>query len=124
MALVIDFTKNRETSCKNLTDLEAFELIKFLQNKVKTAEYSQQKEAINTQKYTYQDGDRMRKKVISIAYQLHWATAGDWRTAIDAIDKFLIEKGVHKKTLKAHTPAELVKVVTQFEQMLVKDLRK
>lgn len=62
--------------------------------------------------------DKMRKTIISLAYQMQWAAAGDWRSAVDAINAFCNSpKGVFKKDLNKHTTKELNEVVTQFRQM-------
>jgi hypothetical protein len=63
--------------------------------------------------------DTMRKKLISISYTMGWASAGDWRKAIEQIGVFVEgEKSIFKKPLMQHSVAELSAVVTQFQQML------
>jgi hypothetical protein len=63
--------------------------------------------------------DIMRKKLISMAYTMNWASAGDWKKAIAQIDAFLqSHKSIFKKPLMLHSAEELSYVVTQFEQML------
>lgn len=69
-------------------------------------------------------GDKMRKKLISLAYELHWAAPGDWKQAVAALDAFLTgPKSIFKKPLNKHTPAELVKVVSQMEKIYEKWLK-
>ena len=64
--------------------------------------------------------DKMRKAVISQAYNMQWAKAGDWQTAIQSIDAFCMgPHGIYKKRLNEHTEQELNKVVTQFKSMYV-----
>lgn len=124
-ALISDISKGRTMSSKDLTDMEAHECINFLKSKVNNAEELQKKAAINAAENTKKEGDRMRKKLLSIAYQLHWAPVGQWQKAFEAIDKFLLSK--HGKV---HTPvremgnADLVKVVTQFDEMLLNELKR
>ncbi len=65
--------------------------------------------------------DTMRKKLISMVYRMGWASAGDWRKALERIGLFVEgEKSIYKKPLMHHSIDELSKVVTQFEQMLKK----
>jgi hypothetical protein len=63
--------------------------------------------------------DLMRKKLLSMSYTMGWASAGDWKTAINQIGVFVQgSKSIFKKPLMHHSVAELSDVVTQFEQML------
>jgi len=108
--LVNSFTWARSESSRDLTDKEAEEMISYLQQ-----EKNKTPDAAN----------KMRRKIISLAYEMHWAKAGDWKAAVTAIDTFcLSQKGLFKKELQKHTYAELVQVVTQFESMYKKYLNK
>ena len=108
-ALVLSATKGRSGSRRDLTDFEARGLINYLQE-----EKNKMPDAAN----------KMRRKIISLAYEMHWAKAGDWKAAVESIDKFCLSKnGMFKKQLNKHTYEELVQVVTQFESMYKKYLK-
>lgn len=109
-SLVLSATKGRSQSRKDLSDFEARGLINFLQQ-----EKNKMPDAAN----------KMRRKIISLAYEMHWAKAGDWKAAVKSIDTFCLSpKGLFKKELQKHSYAELVQVVTQFEMMYKKYLNK
>lgn len=106
--IVLGFTDGRSESSRDLTDEEARELIDYLQKE-------KPDDACN----------KMRRKIISLVYEMHWAKAGDWRAAMAAIDKFcLSEKSLFKKALNSHSYGELVQVVSQFEILYKKYLNK
>lgn len=66
--------------------------------------------------------DKMRKKCLSICYDLGWTKAGklDYPKIHEWIEKF----GYLHKKFNAYTEAELPKLVTQFETLLRKDYAK
>lgn len=106
--LVLSFTDGRSESSPDMNDSEAIEMINWLQTK-------QPEDASN----------KMRRKIISLAYEMRWAKMGDWKAAVVAIDKFCSSpKGLFKKPLKSHSYNELVQVVTQFKSMYKKYLNK
>lgn len=64
--------------------------------------------------------DRMRKKILSIAYQLGWE---DLHGKVDflKLNRWLRQYGVHHKALNDLSERELVDTITQMEQLLKKD---
>jgi len=113
--LVLGFSHGRGESSKDLTDAEAKEMITYLQSRQVPSLEGVVESAAN----------KMRRKLISIAYEMHWAKPGDWKTAVMAIDIFCTgPHGMFKKELKQHSYKELVQVVSQFELMYKKYLKK
>ncbi len=109
--IVSGFTDHRTTHSSQMTQQEAFKMIDHL------AKYTPLQNVLNDAK------NKMRRKIISMAYEMRWAKPGDWQAAVKAIDTFC--KGTHgkfKKALNKHTHAELVQLVTQFEQLYKKHL--
>lgn len=108
-SLVSAFSNGRSESSKDLSFDEAKDMIDFLQD--------QRKSVVG------EAANKMRRKVISLAYEMRWAKSGQWATALLAIDNFCKgEHGIYKKELQMHTYKELVMVVTQFESMYKKYL--
>ena len=108
-SLVLAFTGRSESS-KDLTDAEANQMIEWLRSKQEKPD-----DAAN----------KMRRKIISLAYEMHWAKAGDWKAAVESIDKFCISKNaIYKKELNKHSAPELVQVVSQFEMLYKKYLNR
>lgn len=69
--------------------------------------------------------NRMRRKLISLSYEMGWADAGDWREAVKRIDAFLMgDKSTVKKPLNRLKYAELIHVVSQFNEMYRKYIEK
>lgn len=109
-SMILGFTWGRSESSKDMTDAEAIDFIEYLR-----AQPNAKGKA----------ADKMRKKIISLAYEMRWAKAGDWKAAVDCIDKFCLSKnGIFKKELNKHSIPELVQVVSQFEMMYKKHLNK
>jgi hypothetical protein len=106
--MIIGFTEGRTEHSSEMTQQEAFEMIDHLQ-------------LLLPDKYSPLGGggeNKMRRKIISQAYEMGWAKPGDWKKAVAAIDKFCTgEHGKYKKPLQKHTYAELVQVVSQFGQL-------
>jgi hypothetical protein len=97
--LVYNITQGRATSSKDLTHLECDKLIKNLQPNVLI------------------EGDKQRKKILSIVHELGWETPTgkiDW----NALNPYLLKYGYLHKLFNDYTPNELPKLVTQFENML------
>lgn len=115
--IVLGFTQGRSESSKDLTDSEARELINYLQQA--------SPRPLSARGGEGEASNKMRRKIISLAYEMHWAKAGDWRAAVAAIDKFCSgEKSLFKKVLNKHSYKELVQVVSQFEMMYKKYLNR
>lgn len=106
--IILGFSHGRGESSKDLTDAEAQQLINYLQKQ-------KAPDAAN----------KMRRKIISLAYEMHWAKAGNWKAAVECIDKFCTgPHGIYKKELNKHSYQELVQLVSQFEMMYKKHLNK
>lgn len=101
--LVHQYTAGRATSTKELELSEAKRLISDLLRADPT--------------------DKMRKKILSICHELGWHTPSgklDWTR----INRFCEKYGhAHKSHLNAYTSVELVRLVTQFENMLKKEYK-
>lgn len=109
--MIASFTQVRTTHSSEMNVDEARMLIEWLRNR-------------NLQRHEPTPGDKMRKRLISMAYELHWANPGDWKTAIAALDSFLTgPKSMFKKPLNKHSVTELQKVVSQMEIIYEKHLK-
>lgn len=100
-SFVYDVSNGRTESTKELTIIEARQLIQHLRSD--------------------DSGDKMRRKVFALAYNadIIWGeTDADKKMNLIKINKFLKEKGTVKKELHKMTNAELIKVVNQFEQIV------
>ena len=65
--------------------------------------------------------ERMRKKVIALAYEaniIYGNTPEDKQMNAAKLNKFLLERGTVKKNLPKLTHGELVKTITQFQQII------
>src|SRR5665213_2265385 len=112
--IVLGFTQGRSESSKELTEGEAREMIDWMQSL--TPGPSPKKERGDAE-------NKMRRKILSIAYEMHLAKAGDWKTAMFHIDAFCKgPKSLFKKGLNKHSYKELAQVVSQFEMMYKKYL--
>lgn len=110
-ALVHSYTAGRSESSKDLTDAEA----RLLNDWLATQQPDKSDEATRM--------DTMRKKIISMVYEMQWCDAGDWKAAIKAINAFCTgQHGKFKKVLNKHNYKELVHVTTQFNQLYMKHL--
>lgn len=65
--------------------------------------------------------DRMRKKIISQARQMHWETreSGQLKCDMARLNNWCVKLGMYHKELNAHTYEELVNLVTQFNNVYV-----
>ena len=113
--LVLGFSDGKSESSKDLTDAQAKEMITYLQSR----------QAPSFDGVVEAAANKMRRKLISMAYEMHWAKAGEWKAAVAAIDSFCLSpKGLFKKELQKHNYNELAQAVTQFEMMYKKYLKK
>jgi hypothetical protein len=109
--MVLGFTNGRTSHISEMTDAEALEMAANLQAEINKE--NEKGKAMN----------RMRRTVISTAYEMGWATPGDWKTAIQRIDEFNTgSHGKYKKKMQEHSYDELVNLVTQFRQTYKKHL--
>ena len=101
MDFIVEYSKGRVQSCKELTYQEAESLIEHL-NKIDPS-------------------DRMRKKVISICYRIgmiYGDTPDDKKMNQAKVYSFVEKIGYLKKPLNSYKVAELGKLLYQFEQIL------
>jgi hypothetical protein len=106
--LVSYYTHGRSTSSKDMTYLEVNTLIRHLE--------SFQASDKPAYKPVSDSSDRMRKKIIAMAYDLKWQHVGG-KIDMDHINDWCIKSGMFHKELNAHTDAELSQLVTQFEKV-------
>ena len=100
--LVIDYSKGRATSSKDLYYQEAKMLIDDLNRAMgKTDDEIR--------------ADNMRKKIIAITRSAGWEKDGN--ADIDRINNFCRSRGYIKKGFNQYTYNELPKLVTQFEKV-------
>ena len=114
-SLVNNFTGGRTESSSQMTGHEADLLIAYLQDQCQDNDLNE----INNKK------DKMRKKILSYAYEMRWAAPGDWAVALEKIDEFCAgAHGIYKKKLQQHSYNELINVVSQFGVLYLKFLGK
>lgn len=100
-ALVQAFSRGRVSSSKDLLFGEAATMIKHLKD--------------------FDPNEKMRKKIFSLAYEakiIYDDSPEDKKINPAKIDMFLLKTGTVKKKLMAMSKQELVKVVTQFQQIV------
>jgi len=130
-SLVMEFTNSRTKSSKDMSNNEAEALINFLKSKTSTSANQQQKPSINAlnrkdsmTREVWEQGHDMRKKVKYYARQMNWDVGLTDEEFWACIDNFCMTRCAIKKPLNKYLPAELVAVVTQFEQLYNNHLNK
>jgi hypothetical protein len=116
-ALIADYTGGRSDRTNDMTFAEAKEMISFLAK--------QAGEAPTRSVAERSQSDKMRKKIIAIAYQLGWTLPNEG-IDLSKIDKFITKYPICDRkinTLNDYTYKELPKVVSQFQSMLEKKLK-
>ncbi len=113
--LVWKATGQRTESSKELTIAEADRLIKHLEKKVEKPA-----EAVKfTERPEAKQLDKLRKKMISYAWEMDWTTRnkkGNRIADIALLDAWCIKYGQFKKSLNEHSLAELPLLITQFSK--------
>jgi len=98
------FTHGQTESAKELSFAEAHAIIQYLEGFTRK-----------------EDGaDKMRKKIFAICYTIGWIYGNspeDRKINQAAIDRIIQKIGYLKKPLNEFTPAQLPKLVSQFEQI-------
>lgn len=109
-ALVLSATQGRSESRKDLTDSEAIGLINFLKQQPQPTAKE----------------DKMRKKIISMAHEMHWHSLvnGKWKPDMKRLNDWCIKSSYLKKELNKYTYNELPKLVTQFSKVYASFLKK
>lgn len=104
--IILGITNDRTDSTKELTQPEVDALIKHLQSQEKKPDPC----------------DVMRKKIISIAWQMNWTYQKDGKTKADIIriNKWCEQSSYLKKKLNDYKYKELPKLLSQF-QIVYKD---
>lgn len=75
---------------------------------------------------------KMKKKLLSLGYTMHWQTPCSpvevvmprWQVCKNRIDAFMTEHGAIKKKMDEMSGSELVKAVTQLQQVTNDFLKK
>lgn len=98
--LVWSYTEARTTSSREMTTMEAANLLRYLKS-IDPAEAVCEK---------------MRRKIIAKAHKMRWETA-QGKADMPRVDNWCLKYGGFGKKLNQHTQAELVKLVTQFDNM-------
>ncbi len=100
--LVHSHTDGRTSSSREMMNWECQNLIKFLEKQEKPKNDS---------------ADKMRKKIISICYEMGW-TFDTGRINMERINNFCIKFGYLHKPLNDYSINELPELVTQFKKVL------
>jgi hypothetical protein len=102
--IVYGFTNGRSESCKDLSFEEAAEMIDYLKSQDKTGP----------------GANKMRRKIISLAHEMHWHLNGTQAIDMPRLNGWCQKYGYLHKKLNDYTYKELPKLLTQF-QLLYKD---
>lgn len=100
--LILAFTDGRTHSTSKLSDYEAEQLIRLLEDP------------------QYEASNKMRRKVISRAYEMRWGNPNnrDGRAeTMRCIDQWCLNKSYLKKPLNQYEYDELPKLLSQFEEV-------
>jgi hypothetical protein len=110
--LVRMYSGGNTESVKNMMYHEARELLSHLNSFVPPPELTKEQ----------RDGDRMRKRLISMAHELRWHKQGSLKIDINRIDRWCIKYGYLHKRFQEYSNKELPGLITQFENMYVQHL--
>jgi len=99
-ALVLSYSKGRTSSSKELTDMEAGELVRWLMGAHPASTIAHQ-----------DNGLKMRRKMIAMAYEMR----GKGKPAIAWLDGWCRQYGYLHKGLNSYKAHELPKLLGQFE---------
>jgi len=117
--LVYNFTLGRTAESKMMYSIEMQQLINALNNRMQ----SREKKVVHTSDAC----DKMRKKILSICYEMQWTVfnTSKNRNVIDYVrlNEFLLKSGAVKKILNDLKYEELQLVVSQFELMNLKRIQ-
>lgn len=71
------------------------------------------------QKQADNSPDKMRKKILSMAHSIGWQLEVNGRLVVDMerVNNWCVKYGYLHKRLNSYTAGELVKLVSQFEEM-------
>lgn len=110
--LILGITNGRTESSRQMTNIEANELLAYLRSQqpaLKTSKRSDEKKK----------ADKMRKVMISLAWQMNWTkdVQGKQCCDIEHINRWCQTHGYLKKPFNDYLYAELPKLVTQFKSV-------
>ena len=97
--LVLGISSGRTASTKELTDVEATDLIKYL----KSQDENEPK------------AEKMRRKIIAMAHELHWHKPRTHDVDMKRLDDWCKKNGFKHVALNSYTLKDLPTLVTQFE---------
>lgn len=101
-SLVLSFSDGRCESSKELTDVEANNLIGYLKN----------------QKNLKADADnKMRRKIISMAHEMHWHLSGTQTIDMERLNHWCEKYSYLKKPLMGYSSDQLPTLVSQFQKV-------
>lgn len=108
-----EFSKGRTKSLSELRPPEYVEMVTHLNGRL---------QELQTKRTTIPPGDNMRKKILSMCYEIGWTKAGkiDW----DRLNAWINKYGYLHKPLMGYTVEELPRLVSQFETMTKTDYEK
>jgi hypothetical protein len=116
--LVESFTNGRSGSTKDLHFIEATEMLTYLRT-----EFAKQNKADTTKKKDDDQANKLRRKLIALAWQMNWTTTkvnanGSTHTACDMprVNGWCNTYGYLHKPLNDYKVDELPKLLTQFEK--------
>ncbi|HRY33416.1 MAG TPA: hypothetical protein P5531_10660 [Bacteroidales bacterium] len=111
--IVHTITQGRTTNSAELSDLEADEMIRYLEQMTKPEKYSQA--GVDPQ------GQQMRRRILSLCYTIGWTRWNEryQRSVVDfeRLDAWMMKYGYLHKKLNYYSYKELPTLVTQFESM-------
>jgi hypothetical protein len=120
--IIATYTNGRSDRTKDMHFAEAKEMIEALAKlagEIPSPQLEHERRRVSE--------DKMRKKVISLAYQLGW-TLPNGKLNYDRLNSFIASHPVTNrpecKTLNDHRYAELVLLISQFEMMVSKLIKK
>lgn len=105
--IVQSMTSGRTEHSSEMTNLEANEMMRYLREQIQRAR-NQGLEA---------KADKMRKKIISLAWQMNWTITINHQPKVDMarINNWCIKYGFGNKKLNQYLYSELPRLLTQFE---------
>lgn len=106
--LICGITNGRTESSKELNNFEANELIGYLRTQLTARRLN-----VNSND---ERANRMRKKIISLAWQMNWVNDSG-ACDIPRINNWCIKYGYLHKPFNDYIYAELPKLLTQFENL-------
>lgn len=100
--LVMSFSGGRTEHSRDMNDVEANEMIRYLRSQTDPA-------------------DKMRKKIISMAHEMNWHSDSHWngtqKVDMQRLNDWCVKYGFGKKKLNDYSYKELPRLVTQFEHV-------